>query len=141
MLITDNQGRTIEVKRDNYNGRPCIVFGYPPRCYLFETFMEIQEGEGLCVDGHKFDYCSISPETVEKCKEWIRPQLEGGYGEVLLVSQEFGTESFEYGSASEAREGMKRLLEKAKAETAIDGVRREVILCAERSVIDPEEED
>lgn len=43
--------------------------------YFVSTFQAIPEGEGLCLDGGRYSYKSISAELVAECKELIERSL------------------------------------------------------------------
>ena len=39
--------------------------------YFISTFLEIPDGQGLCVDGGRYSYKSISADLVRGCKRFI----------------------------------------------------------------------
>ena len=51
--------------------------------------------------------------------------------QVILSSEEFGSEEFDYDTLKEAREGFARLKESCQAEADNDGVERRLILAVE----------
>jgi hypothetical protein len=50
---------------------------------------------------------------------------------VILSSEEFGSEEFDYDTLKEARAGFSRLKESCQAETDNDGIERRLILALE----------
>jgi hypothetical protein len=51
--------------------------------------------------------------------------------QVILTSDEFGSEEFEYDTVKEARAGFERLKESCQEETDKDGIERRLILALE----------
>jgi hypothetical protein len=51
--------------------------------------------------------------------------------QVILTSEEFGEETFDYDTLKEAREGFSRLKQSCKAETDNDGIERRLVLALE----------
>lgn len=56
--------------------------------------------------------------------------------QVVLSSEEFGSEEFEYDTLKEARTGFNRLKESCQAETDNDGIERRLILAVETWMTD-----
>jgi hypothetical protein len=51
--------------------------------------------------------------------------------QVILTSEEFGSEEFEYDTMKQARAGFERMKESCQAETDNDGIERRLILALE----------
>tara|TARA_R100000081_G_C4637223_1_gene76060 strand:+ start:82 stop:351 length:270 start_codon:yes stop_codon:yes gene_type:complete len=60
---------------ENYQREPVIWFrfenGQLCSSYYISTFHAIPDGQGLCLDGRRYEYKSISADLVRSCKRLI----------------------------------------------------------------------
>ena len=56
----------------SYQQEPVIRFHFDNQqlcsSYFISTFLEIPDGQGLCLDGDRYNYKSISADLVRDCK-------------------------------------------------------------------------
>ena len=78
MRLKTSEGVVLQVSvgwDKNYPQEPVIwfCFGNGQLCtsYFVNTFQGIPDGEGLCLDGGRYSYKSISAELVAKCQGLI----------------------------------------------------------------------
>lgn len=59
----------------SYQQEPVIRFHFDNQqlcsSYFISTFLEIPDGQGLCLDGGRYTYKSISADLVKGCKRLI----------------------------------------------------------------------
>ena len=82
MRLKTNEGVLLQVSvgwDPNYSQEPVIWFRFDNQqlcsCYFISTFQAIPKGEGLCLDGGRFSYKSISAELVAECQGLIEIYL------------------------------------------------------------------
>ncbi len=75
MRLKTREGVLLQVSvgwDENYPQEPVIWFRFDNQqlcsSYFISTFQEIPDGQGLCLDGRRYDYKSISADLVRGCK-------------------------------------------------------------------------
>ena len=82
MRLKTNEGVLLQASvgwDTNYPQEPVIWFRFDNQqlctSYFISTFLEIPKGEGLCLDGRRYEYKSISAELVAECQGLIEIYL------------------------------------------------------------------
>lgn len=78
MRLKTNEGVLLQVSvgwDENYPQEPTIWFrfdnGQLCSSYFISTFQAIPDGQGLCLDGGRYEYKSITADLVRGCKRLI----------------------------------------------------------------------
>ena len=86
--LFQDEGNKIKVclvnQGDKYGLNNCIVHDeadplvefYDPRHfvsrYYLSTIMEIEPGQGLCLDGSRYEYLAIDGSCLDNVKKWVK---------------------------------------------------------------------
>ena len=78
MKLKTTEGVPLQVSvgwNKSYPQEPVIWFHFDNQqlcsSYFISTFLEIPDGQGLCLDGGQYNYKSISADLVRGCKRLI----------------------------------------------------------------------